>query len=397
MCVFGGDGGGAARVGETGETPRASRRLAGLAGAFENATAGSSVSRETDERERSEGATRPGKERGSVSFRSLGRDTRGELSVATRARVSRSAARADARVGSACGRVGGGGVGVGGCGRGATATSTDGAADAHDPAAVARAIAASVRSVRRRSERTVSAMRAAARARDRPSGGGGDAADASAERRGGARDEAGGAAPATLGSAGGAAWDAWDARSVGPASPGASRRGAARSRDRFRYPEGVERAAGAVGDGVFRVLSFAASPGARAASVPAGGGGGGETKDARRSRGFELARPTGPGRVVDARGGGGEGVSLPRDTRIRFAEVSATREDGVEDGVAGTSRERAVAKSPAMSADGAGRLACSLDRDAVSAPALKSCGARARAPHARACLFQSSHWHAREQ
>jgi len=144
------------------------------------------------------------------------------------------------------------------------------------------------------------------------------------------------------------------------------------------------------------VLSFAPSPGARAASVPAGGGGGGETKDARRSRGFELARPL-TCRVVDARGGGGEGVSLPRDTRIRFAEVSATREDGVEDGVAGTSRERAVAKSPAMSADGAGRLACSLDRDAVSAPALKSCGARARAPHARACLFQSSHWHAREQ
>ena len=142
------------------------------------------------------------------------------------------------------------------------------------------------------------------------------------------------------------------------------------------------------------MLSFAPSPGARAASVPAGGGGGGETKDARRSRGFELARPL-TCRVVDARGGGGEGVSLPRDTRIRFAEVSATREDGVEDGVAGTSRERAVAKSPAMSADGAGRLACSLDRDAVSAPALKSCGARA--PHARACLFQSSHWHAREQ
>jgi len=127
-------------------------------------------------------------------------------------------------------------VGVGGGvvrrGRGATATSTDRAADAHDPAAVTRAIAASVRSVRRRSERTVSAMRAAARARDRPSGGGGDAADAGAERRGGARVEAGSEAPATLGSAGGAAWDAWDARSVGPASPGASRRGAARSRDR---------------------------------------------------------------------------------------------------------------------------------------------------------------------
>ena len=147
------------------------------------------------------------------------------------------------------------------------------------------------------------------------------------------------------------------------------------------------------------MLSFAPSPGARAASVPAGGGGGGETKDARRSRGFELARPL-TCRVVDARGGGGEGVSLPRDTRVRFAEVSATREDAPATpagGVAGTSRERAVAKSPAMSADGAGRLACSLDRDAVSAPALKSCGARARAPHARACLFQSSHWHAREQ
>jgi hypothetical protein len=70
-------------------------------------------------------------------------------------------------------------------------------------------------------------------------------------------------------------------------------------------------------------------------------------------------------------------------------------------GVAGTSRERAVATSPAASADGAGRLACSLDRVAVSAPALKSCGARARAraraPQARACSFQSSHWHAREQ
>ena len=64
-------------------------------------------------------------------------------------------------------------------------------------------------------------------------------------------------------------------------------------------------------------------------------------------------------------------------------------------GVAETSRERAVAGSPALPAGGAGRLACSLDRDAVSAPALKSCGARD--PHARACAFQSSHWHTREQ
>lgn len=272
--------------------------------------------------------------------------------------------------------------------------STDRAADAHDPDAVARAIAASVRSVRRRSERTVSAMRAAARARDRPSGGGGDAADASAEQRGGARVEAGSAAPATLGSAGDAASNASDARSVGPVSPGASRRGAARSRDRLRYPEGVERAAGAVGDGAV-VLSFEPSPDARRVSVPAGGGGGGETKDARRSRGSE-ARPT--DRVVAARGGGGEGVSLPRGTRSSFAEVSATREDAPATpagGVAGTSRERAVAGSPALPAGGAGRLACSLDRDAVSAPVLKSCGARD--PHARACAFQSSHWHTREQ
>ena len=237
-------------------------------------------------------------------------------------------------------------------------------------------------------------MRAAARARDRPSGGGGDAADASAEQRGGARVEAGSAAPATLGSAGDAASNASDARSVGPVSPGASRRGAARSRDRLRYPEGVERAAGAVGDGAV-VLSFEPSPDARRVSVPAGGGGGGETKDARRSRGSE-ARPT--DRVVAARGGGGEGVSLPRGTRSSFAEVSATREDAPATpagGVAGTSRERAVAGSPALPAGGAGRLACSLDRDAVSAPALKSCGARD--PHARSCAFQSSHWHTREQ
>ena len=205
---------------------------------------------------------------------------------------------------------------------------------------------------------------------------------------------AGSAAPATLGSAGDAASEASDARSVGPVSPGASRRGAARSRDRLRYPEGVERAAGAVGDGAV-VLSFEPSPDARRVSVPAGGGGGGETKDARRSRGSE-ARPT--DRVVAARGGGGEGVSLPRGTRSSFAEVSATREDAPATpagGVAGTSRERAVAGSPALPAGGAGRLACSLDRDAVSAPALKSCGARD--PHARACAFQSSHWHTREQ
>ena len=297
-------------------------------------------------------------------------------------------------------------VGVGGGvvrrGRGATATSTDRAADAHDPAAVTRAIAASVRSVRRRSERTVSAMRAAARARDRPSGGGGDAADASAERRGGARDEAGGAAPATLGSAGAAASAASaDRASVSPASPGTSRRGAARSRGRLGYAEGVERAAGAVGDGAV-VLSFAPSPGARGAFFPSGGGGGEtrETKDARRGkRGSGEARLA--DRVVAARGGGGEGVSLPRGTRTRFAEKSATREDAPATpagGVAGTSRERAVAGGvAATSAGGVGRLACSLDRDAVNAPALKSCGARARAPHARACLFQSSHWHAREQ
>ena len=147
--------------------------------------------------------------------------------------------------------------------------------------------------------RTVSAMRAAARARDRPSGGGGDAADASAEQRGAPASRREARRPRRLG-----------APATPPRTPrGAKRRscvarreprGAARSRDRLRYPEGVERAAGAVGDGAV-VLSFEPSPDARRVSVPAGGGGGGETKtpDARavpkRARRIASSPPAGAG------------------------------------------------------------------------------------------------------
>ena len=243
--------------------------------------------------------------------------------------------------------------------------------------------------------RTVSAMRAAARARDRPSGGGGDAADASAEQRGGAR----------VGRARGAR-DAWERRRRRLGSLGRAKRRscvarreparARRSRDRLRPWRVSERAAGAVGDGAV-VLSFEEpSPGQRDASLfrPA------EAAAAKRKTPDARAVPKArPARIVVVARAGRARACPSRVAHAVRSQVSATREDAPATPAGGVAADEPRRRRRGLARVTTKRrrlpLACNLGPRRRQRAGARVC--RARDPHARACAFQSSHWHTREQ
>jgi hypothetical protein len=98
-----------------------------------------------------------------------------------------------------------------------------------------------------------------------------------------------------------------------------------------------------------------------------------------------------------SRGGGGGVVSLSWGNPARRTEVTARREglffassrsEASGDAATGAFFNLRGNAFVPVTASGDGRLACSLDRVAVSAPALKSDSTR---PHFIACAFQSSH------
>jgi hypothetical protein len=98
-----------------------------------------------------------------------------------------------------------------------------------------------------------------------------------------------------------------------------------------------------------------------------------------------------------SRGGGGGVVSREWGTPTRRTEVTARREgllfassrsEASGDAATGAFFNLRGNAFVPVTASGDGRLACSLDRVAVSAPALKSDSTR---PHFIACAFQSSH------
>ena len=97
-----------------------------------------------------------------------------------------------------------------------------------------------------------------------------------------------------------------------------------------------------------------------------------------------------------SRGGGGGVVSRELGTPTRRTEVTARREglffassrsEASGDAATGAFFNLRGNAFVPVTASGDGRLACSLDRVAVSAPALKS----ETRPHFIACAFQSSH------
>ena len=198
---------------------------------------------------------------------------------------------------------------------------------------------------------------------------------AGAARRGGARDDPANAATPAIGgsSVGVAEGDVFIPRTrLASQTEVACLRGVGRSRGGLGFPAtpDIARAADGAADGAAdeRRASSTARPAGR------GGGGGG-----------------GVGGVpsLASRGGGGGMVLLSRSTPTWRTEVSASREGVFVSSRSEASDDAAMDASfnfP-VTASGDGRLACSLDRVAVSAPALKS----ETRPHFIACAFQSSH------
>ena len=195
---------------------------------------------------------------------------------------------------------------------------------------------------------------------------------AGAARRGGARDDPANAATPAIGgsSVGVAEGDVFIPRTrLASPTEVASLRGAGRSPSGLGFPAtpDIARAADGAADGAAdeRRASSTARPAGR------GGGGGGGVPS------------------LASRGGGGGVVSLSRSAPTWRTEVPASR-----NGVFVSSRSEASGDAATdalfnfpVTASGDGRLACSLDRVAVSAPALKS----ETRPHFIACAFQSSH------
>jgi hypothetical protein len=270
--------------------------------------------------------------------------------------------------------------------RRATATSTADT-EAHENDTRARAIAARVCSARRRSERTVSETRECVfkeREASMRDAAGPVTGAAGAARRGGARftdDRTSAARPAIGGSAAGVAEGDVLIPGTRLASPPpvASLRGAGRSRASMGCPATPDivwaKSAAADGAADERRASSNAPPAGRGGG---GGGGGGVPR-------------------LASRGGGGGAVSLSRGTPTRRTEVTARREgfffassrsEASGDAATGAFFNLRGNAFVPVTASGDGRLACSLDRVAVSAPALKSDSTR---PHFIACAFQSSH------